>query len=126
MSWEREFHHINLDESEHVIGLIERSVPTLTGDPSRYLIHIKMGEGPFEYQAGNGIGPDGKVQHNSIRIHLGGDLIVQPDGTLKDSEGTTFDPRDFEKQMIAKLNAHHAALRAYGKKHGAPELRLKK
>lgn len=112
MSWEREYHHINLHESEHVISLIERSVVDRKGEPSRYLIHIKMGGEPFEHFVGL----------NSIKIHLGNDLTPQPDGTLKSSTtGEVFDPRAFEKEMIDRLNQHHAAMRAYGKKHGAPE-----
>jgi hypothetical protein len=121
MAWEREYHHIDLDESQHTIGLVDRSVTTMAGQPARYLIHIKMGDGPLEYQVGTGVGADGKIQPRSVRVHLGGDLVVQKDGTLKDSEGNVFDPRDFEQKMIEKLNAHHAALRTYARKHGAPE-----
>jgi hypothetical protein len=111
MAWEREYHHMNLDESEHFISLADKTVTTQSGQPTRYLIQVKMGAGPFEYMVG----------HNSLRIHLGGDLIVQPDGTLQDAAGAVFDPRAFEQEMIKKLTAHHAALRTYARKHGAPE-----
>ena len=110
MAWEREHHHVNLDESEHFISLVEKNVTTQGGQPTRYLIQIKMGTGPFEYHVG----------HNTLRLHLGGDLIVQPDGTLKDAEGNQFDPVAFTNHMIGKLNEHHAALRTYAAKHGVP------
>lgn len=121
MAWEREYHHIDLDESQHTIGLVDRSVTTVGGQPSRYTIHVKMGEGPFEYHVGTGVGADGQVNPRSVRIHLGGHLIVQPDGTLKDVEGNVFDVLDFERKMVAKLDAHHAGMRTYGKRHGVPE-----
>lgn len=111
MSWEREHHHMNLAEDEHLIRLVDRTVTTQKGEPMRYLIQIKIGEGPFEYAVGK----------HKIRVKLGGDFTVEEDGTIHDSEGTVFDPKDFEKTMIAKLNAHHRKLRAYAKKHGAPE-----
>lgn len=112
MSWEREHHHINLDESEHVISLIERGVITRNGEPARYLIHIKMGGEHFEHLVGA----------NWVKIHLGADLTPQPNGLLKSlTTGQVFDPKAFEAQMIEQLNRHHAAMRAYAKKHGAPE-----
>jgi hypothetical protein len=111
MSWEREHHHINLDASEHVISLIERGVVSRTGEPSRHLIQIKLGGPEFEYFIGA----------NSVKIHLGGAMKVQPDGTLQDQNGQAFDPQAFEKQMIDRLNQHHTAMRAYAKKHAAPE-----
>lgn len=115
MSWEREFHHINLDEGEYRIGLVERNVQNRHGEPARHLIQIQMGSGAFEYQAGN----------NSVRIKLGGDFTIKPDGSLQDAEGHIFDPRDFESRLIAELNNHHAMLRAFARKQGAPELKPK-
>ena len=113
MAWEREHHHIDLDRSEHKISLVDKSVLTTDGKPTRYLIHLLLGAPEFEY----------KVGHNTVRISLGGGLKVQPDGTLKDADGNVFDPRAFEKEMVGRLNAHHTALRAYGRKHNAPELK---
>jgi hypothetical protein len=111
MAWEREYHHINLDASEHVISLIERGVVTRTGEPSRHLIQIKLGGERFEHFVGA----------NSLKIHLGGAMQVQPDGTLKDQDGQVFDVLAFEKEMIDRLNQHHTAMRAFAKRHGAPE-----
>ena len=111
MAWEREYHHLNLDAGEHVISLIERNVMSRKGEPARYLIHIVLGSDSFEYA----------LQRKSLTIKLGGPLSIQPDGTLKGEDGTVFDPREIEQKMIARLNAHHAALRTYAKKHGVPE-----
>lgn len=116
MAWERESHHMNLVEGEHLIRLVDKSAVDHTGQPHRYLIQIRMGEGPFEH----------KVGHNTVRIKLGGDLTVDENGALTDISGNVFDPREFEKTMIARLNAHSNKLRAYAKKHGAPELKAQK
>jgi hypothetical protein len=111
MGWEREHHHINLDASEHVISLIERGVVTRKGEPSRWLIQIKIGSPETTVELGS----------NSVKIKLGGPLTVQSDGTLMAADGTVWDPKAIEREWIDKLNQHHGALRAYGKKHGAPE-----
>jgi hypothetical protein len=108
--WEREYHHLNLDEGEHTIGLIERGVEGRNG-PARHLIQIRMGEGEFSATVGR----------HSVAIKLGEGFTVAPDGTLTGPGGEIFDPAAFEKQMIAKLNAHHAKLRAYARRHGVPE-----
>lgn len=111
MAWEREYHHIDLDTGEHVISLIERSVTTQKGEPARWLIQIKMSGEKFEHIVGK----------NKLTLHIGNGMEVQPDGTLKAFDGSTFDPRAFELSMIAQLNKHHTNLRAYGRKHGAPD-----
>jgi hypothetical protein len=111
MAWEREYHHINLDASEHVISLIEKGVVTRKGEPARYLIHIILGSDSFEYA----------LTKKSMTIKLGGPLTIHPDGTLQGEDGTVFDPREIERKMIDRLNTHHAALRTYAKKHGVPE-----
>jgi hypothetical protein len=121
MTWEREYHHINLDEGEHRIGLIERSVQNVMGEPTRYVIQIQMGSGAFEYIVGRNA-----EQHHVIHVKLGGDFTIKPDGSIEDSEGNVFDPRDFEKKMTLELNKHHELLRAYGRKHNAPEFKVRK
>lgn len=110
MSWEREKHYINLEEGEHVIHLTDKTAVGRDGGPARHILQIRMGEGAFEYQVG----------HNSIIVKLGGDFTVKADGTIVDSEGTVFDPKAFEQEMITRLNAHHAKLRTYAAKHGVP------
>ena len=116
MSWEREYHHMNLDEGEHRIGLIDRAVTARNGQPARYTIQIHMGSGAFEH----------KVGANTMRIKLGGDFTLDENSTLVDTSGNEFDPRAFEKKMIAELNSHHAKLRAYARKHNVPELKAAK
>jgi hypothetical protein len=113
MSWEREYHHMNLDAGMHKVGLIERGVHTESGQPARLELHFWMGTGAFEYH----VGP------NTVRIKLGGDFSIEPDGTLKDSAGNVFDPREFERHLLERLNHHHAALRAYARKHNVPEFK---
>ena len=113
MAWEREYHHINLDEAEHRIVLINRAASTIAAQPTRYVIQIQMGAPEFSYTIG----------HNELKIKLGGDFAISPDGTLKDKEGNVFDPRDFEKKLTAALDVHHELLRAYGRKHGTPEMK---
>lgn len=109
MAWEREYHHVDLDEGSYEIGLIERSVLTKSAKPARYLIKVLAGAPTFEH----------KVGHNTITVKLGGHLAVQPDGSMKDSEGNEFDPAHFATEMIARLDAHHNLLRAVARKHGA-------
>jgi hypothetical protein len=113
MTWRREYHHINLDEGEYRIGLIEESVHNRHGEPARHLLQIHMGSGQFEARVGK----------HSIQIKLGGDFTIKPDGSLEDNEGKVFDPKAFEKQLIAELNNHHERLRTFARKHGAPELK---
>ena len=110
MSWEREYHHMNLDEGEHRIGLIERGVATRSGQPARFTIQIQMGAGAFEYHVGA----------NTVRIKLGGDFALDANGTVMDSSGNEFDPKTFEKEMVKRLNEHHALLDTYARKHGVP------
>lgn len=113
MGWEREYHHISLDEGEHVIGLVERGVLDRKSEPTRYLIQIKLGHQPFGLTVG----------HHTVQIKLGGDLSMQADGTLRDSEGNIFDPKQIERDLIEKLNAHHEAMRTYARIHRVPELK---
>jgi hypothetical protein len=111
MSWEREFHHVDLDRSEHVISLVDRSVSTVAGEPTRYVIQIQLGDGEFDYSVGK----------HKLRISLGGGITVNSDGTYQGEDGQVFDPREIEKTMIGRLNNYHAALRTAAKRHGAPE-----
>lgn len=113
MSWQREKHHMDLALGEHAITLINPTVSTSEGEPQRHLLKIRMGEGKFEYH----VGP------NTVEIKLGGDFQVDDAGKLFDSEGNLFDPVDFEKHLIAALNAHTAKLRRYAQRHGAQELK---
>jgi hypothetical protein len=115
MAWEREYHHLNLDEATHEIGLIERSVQTRDGQPSRYQLQFVLGGTEFETTFGA----------SSLRVSLGGELSIQEDGTLKDSSGNVFDPKAFEREMINRLNDHHAKLRRYAQKHGILEFKKK-
>ena len=109
--WEREYHHLNLDEGEHTIGLIERGVQGRNG-PARYLIQIQMGDSAFDVIQG------GK---HKVTVQLGAGLTIQEDGTLAGPDGETFDPAAFEKEMIERLNAYHGRLRTYARKHAVPE-----
>ncbi len=113
MAWEREYHHLNLDEATHEIGLIERSVQTRDGQPSRHQLQFILGSDHFAVTVGR----------NVVQVHLGGGLMIQPDGTVKDEAGSSFDPKAFEREMINKLNHHHGKLRAYMQKHGVPEFK---
>lgn len=115
MSWEREYHHINLDEGEYRIGLVEKSVQNRHGEPSRFLIQIYLGSETAEH----------KVGHQSVQVRLGGDLRVKADGSIQDAKGKTFDPREFEKAIIAQLGQHHANMRLFARKHNVPELKTK-
>ena len=55
MAWEREHHHIDLDRSEHKISLVDKSVLTTDGKPTRYLIHLLLGAPEFRALA-SGLG----------------------------------------------------------------------
>lgn len=110
MGWEREYHHLDLVEEHHVIGLINRDAKDSHGAPKRYSIQILIGDEKFEHRLGK----------SSLQIKLGGALTVQPDGTLKDDEGNVIDPKAIEREMIARLDAHHAKMLAYARKHGVP------
>jgi hypothetical protein len=111
MAWEREFHHVDLDKSQHLISLVDRGVPNIKGEPTRYLIQVEIGNGGFDYVVGK----------RKVHIMLGGDFTVDAYGTIHDSAGAVFDIKDFEMTMLRKLTEHHRNLRAYAKKHGAPE-----
>lgn len=114
MAWEREYHHLDLAVGEHVIGLIDRSVVDLDGNPARYEIHLWTRSEVFEYSLGTDV----------VKIKLGGgDLQAHPDGHLRDSAGHIYDPRHIEKEVVARLNEHHQNLRAYAKRHSIPELK---
>lgn len=110
MAWEREFHHVDLAEGEHVISLIDRTVKMRGGKPARWLIQIKLGGEAFSYQIGN----------KKLAIRLGEGLTPQADGTLKDADGNLFDPEDFTRQMVAQLEEHHQRRRAYARRQRAP------
>lgn len=113
MAWEREHHHVNAAEGAHIVTLINRSITESDGSPARHILQIHAGAGEFEY----------KVGKNLVRIKLGGDFTIQDDGTLVDIEGNVFDPKAFEKELLAKLNHHHTRLEAYARKHNAPILK---
>ncbi len=116
MAWEREFHHVHVDTGEHVISLVEKSAVAADGNAARHLLQIRMGEGPFEYHVGE----------NKISIKLGGNFSVDEAGVLRDQNGTVFDPKDFEAQLTARLNAHTRKMRRYAARHGVPEFKGKK
>lgn len=116
MAWEREYSHMNIPEHEHTIGLIDRSAADKNGNPARYLVKFKMGAPKF----------GAEVLGHMIYVKLGGELEIQPDGTVKDADGKVFDTKAFEKEIVAGLERHHELLRAYGRRHGAQELKAKK
>ena len=111
MAWQRESHHINMAEGEHVIRLVNPNVKDADGQPVRHLLKIRMGAGAFEYSVGS----------NAIHVKLGGDFTVDENGELIDSAGNVFDPRHFEKELLSKLNDHHDKLNAYAQRHNVPK-----
>jgi|SRR5579859_2106874 len=113
MAWEREHHHMDVAQGEHFISLVNHAVKESDGSSARHFLQIRMGVGPFEYHVGL----------NVIHIKLGGDFAVQPDGTLEDIEGNVFDPKAFEKELIARLNQHHEHLHAYARRHNVPPVK---
>ena len=108
--WEREFHHVDLAEGEHVISLIDRTVKMRGGAPARWLIQIKLGGEAFSYQIGK----------NKLAVQLGEGLVPQADGSLRDSEGNVFDPEDFTRKMVAQLEEAHQRRKAYARRQKAP------
>jgi hypothetical protein len=107
--WEREYHHVDLHEGEHRIGLIDRTLRTRNGEPARWLLQIACGDGGMDFFVGK----------HKVRLKLGHEFQPQSDGTLKDSEGNSYNPRDMENKLIERLNAHHEQLRQYARKQGA-------
>jgi len=112
MAWQRESHHMNMAEGEHVIRLVNPNVKDADGQPQRHLLKIRMGAGAFEYSVG----------HNAIHVKVGGDFSVDENGQLIDSDGNVFDPRQFEKELLNKLNVHNDNMKRYAQRHGVPAL----
>lgn len=109
MAWEREYHHVDISTSEHMIGLVNRSIETRDGQPVRHLIQIQLGGESFELEVG----------HHRVRIRLGGGFTPDENGQLVDEGGNVFDPMAIEEQIRKALDAQHEKHRRYAHFHRA-------
>lgn len=107
MAWEIEDEHVDKAEGVHRYTLIERSVITRDGAPARSLYYIVLGTGV-----------DGNsCPHCHGEVKTG--LTLGDDGALMHAELGEHKPHEMVKAHIAKLNAFHARMDAYTKRHGA-------
>lgn len=105
--WEIEEEHVDKAEGVHRFMLIEHGVMTRDGHPARALFYIMLGTGA-----------DGQsCPHCHGEVKTG--LKLGEDGALMHAELGEHNPHEMVKAHIAKLNAFHARMDAYTKRHNA-------
>jgi hypothetical protein len=107
MPWEKEYEHVDKVEMVHEVGLVEKGTVGQDGEPARVIVQVCLGGEAFTHMVGRHL----------IRITLGHEMALQPDGSLKDADGNDFDMRALIKQTIAHLNERHASADAYAARH---------
>jgi|GEM_PF-5250766 len=96
MAWEKEYENVDMAAMEHVVGLIDRSVTDVNGEPKRFLIQVPLDE------------------------HLTLDDTHQ----LKAPSGKAVSVQSLVKQKIQELETVHARARGYAKQQGLRVMNL--
>jgi hypothetical protein len=107
MSWEIQSESVDLAEGTHRFLLINRSVIDRSGNAATHEFTIILGSGA-----------DGSsCPHCQQPVSRG--LSLGEDGSLAHPELGELKPFDMVKAHLAKLDAFHARMAAYAKRHGA-------
>lgn len=107
MAWEKEFDEVDKALGVHRIGLVNRAVTTINGQPQRHLIQIVLGTGAD----GESCPHCGAQKQRKMALGHDGALTAEH-GEVK--------PHEIVADTIRSLEEFHGRMERYARRHGAP------